>query len=76
MTEDKRHIFSYLSLGWEFAIPIFLGVVIGYYLDQLLNTKYLLRITFLICGIAGGYLNLFRTIQRMNKKTPDKKNEQ
>lgn len=67
MAEDKKHIITYLSLGWEFAIPIVIGIVAGYYLDQLLDTKYLLRITFLICGIAASYLNLYRIIQKMNR---------
>ena len=75
MVKEKQNIINYLSLGWEFALPIVLGVVIGYYLDQLLNTKYIFRLTFLIGGIAGSYINLFRIVKRMEKNNSKKQSK-
>lgn len=51
------------SLGWEIAIPIFGGVILGYHLDRLLNTTYIFTLSLLFLGIAIGYYNIYKRIE-------------
>jgi ATP synthase protein I len=57
------------SAGWDLALPIFGGVLIGYLLDRLLNTRYIFTLGFLVLGIAAGYYNLIRSIQRLDDRS-------
>ncbi len=54
---------SLTSLGWEMAIPIFVGVLIGSRLDIWFNTTYTFTIVLLILGIMIAYYNLYRHIE-------------
>jgi predicted F0F1-ATPase subunit len=65
--EDKK-LFSIkgialTSLGWEIAIPIFGGVLLGYNLDRVLTTTYEFTISFLFLGIFIGYYNIYKHIE-------------
>jgi predicted F0F1-ATPase subunit len=62
---------AYLHLGWEMALPVFIGVLLGNYLDKLTNSKYHLSISLLFAGVFISYLNLARIIKRINKDTDD-----
>jgi len=53
------------SLGWEIAIPIFGGVLSGYFLDRWLNTGYVFTIGLLFFGIMVSFFNLYRFAQRV-----------
>ena len=52
----------YTSLGFLLPASTLAGYVIGYLLDKALGTGFL-RIVFLLLGIAGGFIELIRTIQ-------------
>ena len=55
---------SLTSLGWELALPIFGGVLIGYQLDHILtDSSYLFTISLLLFGIIMGYYNLYKLIE-------------
>lgn len=54
---------SLTTLGLELALPIFGGVLFGYYLDKVMPTKYLYTITFLLIGLVVGYYNIYKLIQ-------------
>jgi ATP synthase protein I len=56
-----------MSLGWDMAIPIFGGVLIGYLLDRWLGTRHIFTLGLLVMGIAIGYYNLGSFISRLNK---------
>ena len=62
-----------ISLGWEIAIPIFGGVLIGYYLDKLFNTSYVFKLSLLGHGIFIGYYNIYKRInfEMLRKKFND-----
>lgn len=60
------------SAGWDLALPIFGGVLLGYLLDRLLNTRYIFTLGFLVLGIAAGYYNLLRSIQRLDERSSRK----
>ena len=64
---------SYTSLGWELALPIFLGALLGNYLDKLTNSQYHLSISLLFFGVIIGYYNLIRLIKKINKGNDDTK---
>ena len=57
-----------MSLGWDLAIPIFGGVLLGYALDRWLQTRYIFTMGLLFLGIAISYYNLARFIQRIDRE--------
>jgi predicted F0F1-ATPase subunit len=71
--KSKFRGFGLISLGWEIAIPIFGGVILGYYLDRWLQTNYVFTLTLLGFGIVTGYYNLYKRIEleMLRKKLHD-----
>jgi F0F1-type ATP synthase assembly protein I len=57
-----------MTIGWEMALPIFAGVLIGQLLDRLLQTTYIFTIGLIFAGLAMGYYNLARLIQRLRRQ--------
>ena len=57
-----------LSLGWELALPIFAGVLIGHFLDRWLGTGLDFTLGLLVLGIGLGYYSLARFIQRVDRR--------
>lgn len=55
------------TLGWELALPMFAGVLGGYFLDRWLGTDYIFTLGLLFMGIGMGYYNLMRVIQRQSR---------
>ena len=64
-TSKRRLIrdISLTTLGLELALPIFGGVLFGFYLDQIMPTKYLHTMVFLLIGLVVGYYNIYKLIQ-------------
>ena len=54
---------QYTSLAFLLPAATFVGYIIGYLLDKLFHTHFL-YIVFLILGIAAGFVQLIRQIQR------------
>ena len=61
--KGKFRGFGLISLGWEIAIPIFGGVILGYYIDRWLQTNYIFTLILLGFGIVTGYYNLYKRIE-------------
>lgn len=61
-----------LSLGWDLAIPIFGGVLLGQFIDQKIGTDYIFTVGLLFFGISVSYYNLWKFVQKM-KQIDDKK---
>lgn len=55
------------SLGWDLAVPIFGGVLIGYVLDRATSTRYLFTLGLLVIGIGVGFYNVFQSIRRFEE---------
>jgi ATP synthase protein I len=53
----------YLQLAFLLPACVFVGYAIGYYLDKLFGTSFL-YIVFLLFGIAAGFIELIRELQR------------
>lgn len=54
-----------MALGWELAVPIFGGVLLGHYLDGWLGTGYTFTLGLLVAGIFIGFRNIWRFGQRV-----------
>jgi predicted F0F1-ATPase subunit len=65
------------ALGWEIALPIFGGVILGYNLDRWLETNYMFTLGLLGLGIFIGYYNIYKRIEveMLRKKLSDKQNQ-
>lgn len=57
------------TLGWDLVLPIFVGTLAGYFLDQRLDTGHVFTLGLLVLGIAVGYYNVARFLQRLNAQT-------
>lgn len=56
------------TLGWELALPIFIGVSLGYYLDRQLGTKYTFTLGLLVAGIGAGFYNIWSFTSRIDAR--------
>jgi len=76
VSEDKRRrtaaslrrIADASSLGLAFPIAIVIGYFLGRWLDRIFGTDPWLTVVFSIFGIAGGFLNAFRTAVRIGRE--------
>jgi F0F1-type ATP synthase assembly protein I len=59
-----RDALAATSLGWDLALPIFGGVLLGHLLDRRLGTGYAFTLGLLVLGIFTGFNNVIRSIQR------------
>jgi len=55
-------------MGIHLVSGVIVGMAMGYYLDKFFDTKPWLTLIFLIFGIIAGYKNMFREMQRIQKK--------
>ena len=55
------------TVGLHLVLGTFTGLAIGYFLDRAFGTKPWLTFVFLGFGIAAGFMNLFRVMQRQRK---------
>jgi F0F1-type ATP synthase assembly protein I len=55
-----------LTIGIMFPACIGIGYGIGYVLDLWIGTKSVFKISFLILGIAAGFVNLFRMVGQLD----------
>jgi F0F1-type ATP synthase assembly protein I len=66
--EIWREALRATSLGWDLALPIFGGVLIGYLLDRALGTTYIFTLGLLFLGIGTGFYNVLRSIRRLEER--------
>lgn len=57
-----------MALGWELAVPIFGGVLLGHYLDGLWDTGYTFTLGLLMAGVFIGFYNIWRFGQQVAKR--------
>ena len=63
-----RDALALTSLGWDLALPIFGGVLLGHLLDQRLGMGYVFTLGLLVLGIITGFYNVVRSIQRLEAR--------
>jgi len=71
-----REALTALSLGWDLALPIFGGVLVGYWLDRWLGTNPIFTLGLLVLGVAIGYYNVARFIQRQHRQHQQRRLDQ
>ncbi|MFO7576515.1 MAG: AtpZ/AtpI family protein [Pelovirga sp.] len=63
MSEEKRRLYRSLgflsSVGISMVAATLLGLAIGYYLDQWLDTQPVFTLIMLLFGIAAGFRNVY-----------------
>jgi predicted F0F1-ATPase subunit len=59
-----RDALTTTSLGWDLALPIFGGVLLGHLLDRSFHTGYAFTLGLLMLGVVTGMYNVVRAIRR------------
>jgi ATP synthase protein I len=63
-----REALTATTLGWELALPIFGGVLLGYYLDRWLGTGHIFTLGLMVFGVGAGFYNISRFSQRFESR--------
>ena len=63
-----REAMAATSLGWDLALPIFGGALLGHLLDRRLDTGYVFTLGLIVLGIFTGFYNVARSIQRVEAR--------
>jgi len=61
------------SIGITLVVATVIGLVAGYYADRWLGTTPWLLLLGLGLGIAAGFVNLFRSVNRAERELDDSK---
>ncbi len=84
MDEEKRQLFKSLgflsSIGISLVISILIGLAMGFYLDQWLDTRPMFTLIMLLIGIIAGFRNVYilttRDLRRQQlEEQPDRDHE-
>lgn len=63
----------YLSqIAIMMVVPIFMGVFIGRFLDEKLNTGNIMLLIFIFLGVGGAFMNLYKFAMSKSKEDKDK----
>ena len=62
-----QNIADLLSIGIMFPACIGIGYGIGYLVDTLVGTRMAFKVVFLLFGIAAGFINLFRIVNKVDR---------
>ncbi len=57
-----------MKISLDLVSSIVVGVLIGLGLDNFFLTKPIFLIIFLLLGIVAGFYNLFKSVQKIDKK--------
>ncbi|ABK17294.1 AtpZ/AtpI family protein [Syntrophobacter fumaroxidans] len=72
MKEENRKYLRQLadasSVGLQFVLSIFIGILFGRWLDKTFDSSPLLTLIFLVFGIAAGFLNYYRFAVKQRKE--------
>lgn len=64
-----KQVFEASTVGIHLVLSIFLGLAIGYGLDELFNTFPYLSVIFFIMGIIAGFREVFRIAKKAGRIT-------
>lgn len=57
------------TIGLQLVSATFIGLAMGYFLDQWLGTSPWLLIVFLLLGISAGFRDVYREAKRIQRRT-------
>jgi len=72
-TEHLKTVSAYTHLGLTLALTTLGLFFLGYWLDGKIGSRPLLAIVGAFLGAAGGFINLIRTLNRMQREEEAKK---
>ncbi|MFA6005139.1 MAG: AtpZ/AtpI family protein [Patescibacteria group bacterium] len=64
--------FKYSSVGIYMAIPLFLGLTSGIFLDNLFRVRPMFTLVLLFFGTVGSFYNIYRIIKENDGNRPSK----
>jgi len=70
-----RNIVLITQVAISFLSPMFLGLYIGYKLDQWLKLNGIFSIILMILGVISGFLNAYKLIMTTNRDKKKSKEE-
>lgn len=56
------------QVGISMVVPILLGIYIGQWIDKWVGTQGAFMIIFMILGVGGGFMNLFKITGMFDNK--------
>lgn len=75
--EDKHSDLSRLSIGMKLGVELaagtFVGVAIGYTLDEIFDFKFIMLLIFTLLGSFAGMLNAYRYAKNMEENDREKR---
>ncbi len=69
--QERNQLLMLSSVGMMFPISIVVGYFIGSALDRWFHTGPFLMIFFVVCGIVGAFINLFKEVAEYNRLTDE-----
>jgi F0F1-type ATP synthase assembly protein I len=66
--QTLKEIGPYLGIGVQLAATIIIMLLIGQWLDEKFEKKYVFTIIFAFLGVVSGMYNLLRTLNYLEKK--------
>lgn len=57
-----------LKIVIDFVSAVFIGGALGFFLDEILNTKPFVFIFMILCGGGAGFLNIYRFLKKREKE--------
>ena len=66
--DQRKKFAAYSTLGIMFPVSIAVGLFLGVFLDDLLGTSPVLTIILTLYGIAAGFYNFFKVINKYEKR--------
>lgn len=73
LSEGYRRAGPYMGLGIEFAVTIILCFVMGRWADAKFGFTPYLSIGCLFLGMTAAFVNLIRTVNRLQKREEDRR---
>jgi len=66
---------QYGTIGLEMGISVFIGVILGAYLDKIFHTEPWLTILFTVFGIVAGFKSLFKLAHDLMRQEEEKRSD-
>jgi F0F1-type ATP synthase assembly protein I len=73
ISKSYRTGWAYAELAFQYGIAIILCTLIGFWLDNWLDTGHVLMITGVVIGTVFGFIGLLKSLNQLNKKNSGNK---
>ena len=76
MAEDKRQLLRLAGLGPQMVGSLAIGGLIGYFIDEWLETGPVFLIIFIVLGLTSGFLELYRALVSLEREEEKERNRE